>query len=149
MLIWNSSLVVGFDVVDSQHERLFRRINDLLKAIREGKGPDEIAVLIKFLELCFAEHFSTEEQLMASRPELDFGAHKSQHEVLKRALAHFNDRYQVKGASAKLTPGLQHNLWEWLRSHMLITDRKLACLMMSRAAAKNGDGGPRLVPKAV
>ncbi|MBZ0220339.1 MAG: bacteriohemerythrin [Candidatus Methylomirabilis sp.] len=125
---WNDFYLMGLDVMDAQHMELVKRVNVLLEAMRDGRGAEEVAVLIRFLEAYAVEHFSAEERLMSSRPEIDFSTHKAQHHFLRRALANFKDKYRARGASASLALNLQQNLLQWLRNHMMITDKKFASI---------------------
>ena len=39
---WNENLAVGVDVIDNQHKGIISRINNLLNAMSQGKGKDEV-----------------------------------------------------------------------------------------------------------
>ena len=40
MIQWNSSLIVNIAEIDRQHQKLIQMINDLVGAMRQGKGKD-------------------------------------------------------------------------------------------------------------
>ena len=46
---WNDKLAVGIKTIDSQHRELFKRINNLVAAIKEHRCKTEIEVTLKFI----------------------------------------------------------------------------------------------------
>jgi len=44
---WRQDLSVGFQEIDDQHKELFRKINDLLESIGQGRGIQEVKNMIK------------------------------------------------------------------------------------------------------
>jgi hypothetical protein len=47
---WTETLATGISTIDSQHKELFKRINDLVLAIKEHRCSSEIDGTIKFLD---------------------------------------------------------------------------------------------------
>ncbi|WKZ32058.1 MAG: bacteriohemerythrin [Thermodesulfobacteriota bacterium] len=131
---WNDSYMVGLDILDSQHKELVERIRVLLEAMRQGRG--DVATILGVLEGYAIEHFDTEERLMSSKPEIDFSKHKEQHYFFRRAMTNLMDKYSSRGESAKLALNLQQNLWQWLGSHMMITDKKFAKILRGKESAQ-------------
>ncbi len=62
---WTEKLATGISTIDSQHKELFRRINNLVTAIKERRCKTEIDGTIKFLDDYARVHFSEEEKHMA------------------------------------------------------------------------------------
>src|SRR3970282_1435784 len=48
---WRHDLSVGFQEIDDQHKELFRKINDLLESIGQGRGIQEVKNMIKFIKV--------------------------------------------------------------------------------------------------
>jgi hemerythrin len=46
---WNSSLSVGVDLIDTQHQELFRRIDSFYDAMKAGRGQDEVLKVLDFM----------------------------------------------------------------------------------------------------
>jgi hemerythrin len=46
---WNNNLLTGHDLIDRQHQELFRRINALLDAAQNGKGQEAVIDAINFM----------------------------------------------------------------------------------------------------
>ena len=58
---WTQDMAVGIETIDEQHKELFKRISDLLQAIREHRCKSEIDGTIKFLDDYARFHFGEEE----------------------------------------------------------------------------------------
>ena len=64
LFVWDKSLEIGNDEIDSQHKEIFKRVNKLLSAMADGSGKDTIGKLIEFLTEYVVNHFDAEERLM-------------------------------------------------------------------------------------
>jgi hemerythrin-like metal-binding protein len=77
---WEPSLAVGHEVIDAQHQELFKRVNTLLEACKAGRGKEEILGVMEFLEAYIGEHFRAEEQEMqAFQPLAETGNPTTKH----------------------------------------------------------------------
>lgn len=132
---WSNAFILGLDLIDSQHKELCGRAGLLVEAMQQGKG-DEAVRLITSLEIYAHEHFSAEEELMCLVPGQNFRPHIAQHQVFRRALANLKMRSAAKGPSSSLVLCLQQTLWDWLKSHILITDRRFAEGFQRQAAGR-------------
>jgi len=55
---WTQNLSIGVAEIDNQHKELFKRINNLLDAISQGKGKQELFAVLEFLEDYSKFHFA-------------------------------------------------------------------------------------------
>jgi hemerythrin len=55
---WTEKLATGISTIDSQHKELFKRINNLVIAIKEHRCKSEIDGTIRFLDDYARVHFS-------------------------------------------------------------------------------------------
>ena len=81
---WTDRLATGISTIDSQHKELFKRINNLVTAIRERRCKSEIDDTIKFLDDYARVHFSEEEKHMR---ETEYPGLDRQHEDHRQYLA--------------------------------------------------------------
>lgn len=44
--IWDGSLSVGVDMIDTQHKGIFSRVDNLLNSMSKGKGREEIGKVV-------------------------------------------------------------------------------------------------------
>lgn len=134
MIKWTPALAVGHATIDTQHQELFRRLEQLLTAMMKGdKG--EIGRLFEFLGAYVVEHFGVEERLMVEHAYPEYAAHKAAHErfvadytALRAAMV------AAGGGSAALTIKVQNWCGDWLKAHIAGTDQKLATFLGQRKA---------------
>ena len=43
---WNDSLAVGIEVIDAQHKGIFSMVNNMLSAMSQGKGTEEVGMFL-------------------------------------------------------------------------------------------------------
>jgi hemerythrin-like metal-binding protein len=130
-LQWDDALAVGDETVDNQHRNLFRLYNELVDALKEGRGRDFCMDALAGLADYAREHFADEEAFMerVDYPELE--EHHAEHEAFKEELA--LEIKAVKGGQkdhAFLARELASKLRTWLTDHLTHTthgpDRRLA-----------------------
>ena len=89
MLIeWSSSLVVGHELIDSEHEHIVRLINDYSDHITGNLSRDKQLKAYSEIVDCLSAHFIKEEQIMASHKYDNLGAHIKAHGGLFEKLTH-------------------------------------------------------------
>ena len=126
-LQWTPDMETGIEVVDRQHRELVEQVNRLLQAMRAGKGRKVVGDLLAFLGRYAVEHFQTEEEIMRKGGYPEYERHRAVHEAFKRDFAKLAAEYE-KQANTKLalTIEVQKRVMEWLRQHILKTDKKAA-----------------------
>ncbi len=118
---WDTSLSVGNEVIDKQHQGLFDILNNLDEAIGNPAITLDIKLVIEDLEKYIQIHFKTEEKLMSKGNYSRIETHIQKHEyfiekiaVLKRDIAH--------GRSVSALDLLCF-LAKWLRDHIMTEDK--------------------------
>jgi hemerythrin len=115
---WTEKLAVGFKEIDDQHKELFKKVNDLFNAMKQGKGRDEINTVIKFLEEYTVFHFSNEEKYMMKYAYPEYKEHKAQHDGLINDLKKIKSDIAKDGVNTLQVIDLQRNLTDWLMVHI-------------------------------
>ena len=124
---WSDSLSIGIASIDSQHKELFKRINNLVIAIKQHRCKDEIDGTIKFLEDYARIHFSTEEKSMN---ETHYEGYEEQREDHKRYLAYLAELKEqaslprVHGSSYELSTTTNQVIVDWIVDHIMKLDMK-------------------------
>lgn len=122
---WQPELSVGIDEIDTQHKMLISKINDLIKAILDGQGRENVITVLKFLESYVIEHFQCEEQIMRDLNheyiEEHIEAHKAFHNNLKDILKTVGE----KGVSHETMEIIEQDLITWLLRHIVEMDAKI------------------------
>jgi hemerythrin len=125
-LEWNPSFAIGVGAVDEQHQELFRRVNDLMTSMAEGKGRDKVESLLAFLESYALTHFSEEQGEMARAGYPGLVGHVKEHESFMGELGALKLELHETGATASLTIAVNNRVCKWLVEHVLRADRAFA-----------------------
>jgi hemerythrin-like metal-binding protein len=135
---WTKDLAVGNSEIDGQHQELFAAVDAIVTAVTQGRGREEIARTIKFLEAYTAFHFSAEERLMADIRYPGIELQRREHAQFVRDLAEWKHQYESEGPPEgfDLIAHLEHRLVAWLRTHVAVTDHALGEFLASRRQAQ-------------
>lgn len=127
---WDDRYNTGNYIIDYQHQRLVRLINDL----NEIRLHDELRPFL--IDVVFDEvvsythyHFDTEEKFMAHTNYSSLHEHKLMHEEFKKKLAHFKAGLVTKQKSVDREFCLF--LRDWLINHILVEDPKFITEMVA------------------
>jgi len=120
---WLDLYSTGIETIDRQHENLTDLLNCLNEAWRTGKGHDVLLFrLDQFLDAVGA-HFRDEETLMQEKAYPDLDLHRAEHDFLLVQVLQF--RTQFANTEVELTESMLDFFRDWLRDHILISDRRL------------------------
>jgi len=122
-ILWNSSLETGHPEIDRQHRALLRAYNDLLKAMIDGRGRDEIQKTLVFLKDYTVEHFTMEERLMEMCDYAEAPDHKALHQEFVGKVTQFLGRFD---RGAIVTISVMEFMRIWLLGHIQGIDKQLA-----------------------
>lgn len=129
---WNASYSVGVDAIDVQHRELFRRVSDLVEAMRHAAGKDGVSQTLDFLGDYVVDHFSNEARLMAEHRYPGRAAHLAEHAVFLTTLEQLRQRFQLEGPSARLAMEVNNKVCDWLVKHVLRTDKALGAFLATK-----------------
>ncbi|MFT3917122.1 MAG: bacteriohemerythrin [Anaeromyxobacteraceae bacterium] len=130
-LVWTPAIAVGHHDIDTQHQELFRRLGQLLDAVRSGRSA-EIGRLFDFLGVYCVDHFGMEQTLMEQTGYPDYPMHKAAHQRFIKTYQDLQASFGAQGATADLTQKLRGWIGDWLWAHIGQTDRKLAGFLQQR-----------------
>jgi hemerythrin len=122
---WDASMTTGVILVDNEHQELFRQVDNLNKAMLEGKGRDEIGKLLNFLGDYVAKHFAHEEQAMDQYRCPAEVANKAAHNQFIAKFKELKTRFDSAGANSALTIEIHDTLRNWLVQHIRQIDTQL------------------------
>lgn len=84
-LVWQDRFNIGVDLIDREHQKLFRIINRLFALMeQEKKNPWLFQEVIKYFRDHAMKHFAEEEVYMASIDYIDFETHKRIHDDFRK-----------------------------------------------------------------
>ena len=121
---WNASYAVGIEIIDLQHQELFRQISKLIDAMQQSRGKDEVAATLRFLAAYAERHFALEEALMAKHgyATAPTAEHKGEHAGFRSTFAALDSQLAEQGPSAALAIEVNNKICNWLVRHVLGTD---------------------------
>lgn len=123
---WSDEYLLGDEKVDNQHKRIFRMVNDLLKACDEGFDVVLLQETLDFLVNYAVQHFNDEEELQrrCNFPELE--SHRQEHEDFKKTVLDYAEEFKKGGSSADLSNVLNQVVVTWLIKHVSYEDQKIS-----------------------
>jgi hemerythrin len=122
LITWNETLEVNIKKIDDQHKRLIELINILHDSMKAGKGNELIGPILSDLLSYTAFHFATEEKLFQEYAYPEFLRHKKEHDDLANKVKAFGNDF--RSGKISVTIDVMHFLRDWLRSHILGSDKK-------------------------
>jgi hemerythrin-like metal-binding protein len=126
---WTPHLAVGHEEIDRQHRELLRRANEILDAMTEGRGLEEVDRTVAFLAEYVAHHFKTEERQMALLAYPGITAHKAEHAAFVTQMLRLRDEFRAGGPTMPLAVELQRLVCALVGDHFLRTDQALATFL--------------------
>lgn len=122
---WDPQLETGNDLVDTQHQRIYELLNELLAADASEKDIHTVAEVLDALALYSATHFGAEEALMTASgyPQELSTAHTAEHRDLTEKTRDFVLEYRAGNVSS-IVPVAEF-LCSWLGHHIEDEDRRL------------------------
>ena len=123
---WSDALATGVNEIDNQHKEIFSRFGRLFTACSQGKGKDEVLVLLGFLDEYVKEHFAAEERLQLRHAYPEYAAHKAEHSRFIADVARLTSEMKAEGATLSLVIMTNKTLAAWLVQHIKKTDMAFA-----------------------
>lgn len=131
---WTEKLSTGISTIDSQHKELFKRINNLVTAIKQHRCKDEIDGTIKFLEDYARIHFSEEEKHMRETNYAGLDEQREDHKKYLAALAELKEQAslpRIPGSSYDLSATTNQVVVDWIVDHIIKLDMKFGAFLNS------------------
>jgi hemerythrin len=128
---WNDGMSVGVLAFDNQHKRLFAIINKLHDAMKDGRGKEVLdGVMLELVDYT-VYHFLAEEKAFIDSGYAAFAAHKREHDTFTAQLK----AARGQAATNAATLATMKQLTDWLRNHIMVTDKKYTAHFGGRKAA--------------
>jgi hemerythrin-like metal-binding protein len=124
---WTERYSVGVAIIDEQHKQIFKDINSLISLIDTKPSLTVLESVVDDMIDYVANHFTTEERLLAQHPGL--AAHQAKHQVFADQALEF-DRQLFAAKPEEMAMNLYLFLGAWLQNHILTEDR--ACFAYLR-----------------
>ncbi|AUC62028.1 hemerythrin [Cyanobacterium sp. HL-69] len=120
---WREEYITGENVIDQQHQYLFKLINQLHNAMMEGHGKEVINNTLARLVEYTIKHFDAEEKFMIDYNYPDYAIHKEKHEMLKNDVITLQK--ELLEHQQFITAKVSRFLTDWLIHHIKGEDLKM------------------------
>jgi hemerythrin len=131
-IAWTPDYAVHVQQIDEQHRELFRRFNDLLEAMWNGKGKEAVTDSLLFLGEYTVSHFKGEELLMMQYDYPHYRTHKGIHDGFVQEVKEFTAECANQDLETGVVVGVAVKLGDWLQDHIKRMDVQLGAFLKSR-----------------
>lgn len=126
-ITFDTALLTGNGMIDTQHRELIDRVNRLSAAAEGGRGEVTAVQTLGFLKDYTELHFLDEEKLQGENAYPLLEAHRGQHNEFRRAIDELKEMLdEEEGPGPAFVAAVKLNLEEWLVKHIMIWDKQLA-----------------------
>lgn len=127
---WSDRFALGIDLIDQQHQVLFRLIDQLARAIQDEISEAELQTIFAELHKYTLTHFATEERLMAQYAYPADQDHRGNHQTLENSLEQLVER--ANNGEPLVSIQTMNFLRLWLYNHIDGTDRQFADFLKAK-----------------
>jgi len=125
---WDDDYSVGVASMDSHHKNLFKILDKLHAAMKDGEAEEIIAGIINELIDYTKYHFSEEEKLMEKANFQGLPAHKREHDAFIQKMAKYKEKVD-NGMAIFAVADVANAAVDWLREHIMVMDKKYKSVM--------------------
>lgn len=130
LMPWSPKLELSIEIIDDHHKKLVVFINLLHKAMRLQKGRKEVGGILKDLAEYTVFHFGFEEELFKKYGYPEYENHRKIHEKLVAQVLGYQKDFTT--GKATITMDLMDFLTQWLKDHILKTDKAYVPFLKDR-----------------
>lgn len=132
-LEFNQDLMVGNQFMDKEHEMLIEYINMLDRAIENEASKRIVGEVLKGVVEYTKTHFFLEEEMMEVFQYPDREAHLKAHKGFKETALKLIEQHE--SGEKEMSGEVMDFLQDWLKSHILKIDTKLAAFLKGQTIA--------------
>ena len=133
-MLWKPEYALDVEPIDSQHKELFRRLERLGNAVRQGEAQGRLRETMNFLTAYVDWHFDDEQKLMRKSGYPDLDAHQKLHQGFQKELADSRHGMFAEGFTEFQAADLLERLNDWLVKHILGEDQKVKVFLEGKEA---------------
>lgn len=122
MYTWDDKYSVGIQSIDNQHKEIFKLLNDLLLAMKQGQAGSVTTGIILEMEKYAIIHFQKEEYFFQRFGFPGAEKHIREHQLFIQKINGLKS--DIKAGKIAPTFELFHFLKEWIEHHILEVDKE-------------------------
>lgn len=129
MFMWKEHYRVGSELIDSQHQELFRRVSSFIRTVQSDEPWEDklekVEETLVFMQHYVIIHFADEEELQKEigYPELE--RHARIHENFKAEIQEFAQTVERDGFDEEKVQEFSAKVMTWLIMHVGKEDQKI------------------------
>ncbi|HHX74722.1 MAG TPA: hemerythrin family protein [Firmicutes bacterium] len=128
-MLWKEKYKIGVDLIDQQHQELFRRVTDFIVTVRgQGDWEERLAKVketLAFMQEYVVTHFADEEAYQAGINYPGLAAHQQIHDNFKREIDEYAKKFAATGFDEDLVQSFGGKLMAWLINHVAREDQRI------------------------
>ncbi len=128
---FTEDLFTGNSMIDTEHKKLLKAVDDLMQHISSGHGKDQVDSAVNFLLSYTKEHFKHEEDLQKQNSYPEYEKHLAWHKKYIDTLSGLQQKLVGNGASSLMVVELTGAVSDLVK-HIKTFDKKLADYLKSR-----------------
>ncbi|BCR03090.1 hemerythrin [Desulfuromonas versatilis] len=132
-LQWKAEYSVGVEIIDAQHQELFRRFGALTEACKQARGKEQLAELLDFLSDYIVFHFNDEESQMLRYGYPGFAGHREEHRSFMGRIEALRKQLAEGGSSFPLLVETNEAVLRWLIMHIRKVDTAFGEYLQGRS----------------
>lgn len=121
-MMWKEKYRIGVQLIDEQHEELFRRVSDFLQIVENQENwedkLDKVKETMAFMQDYVESHFHDEEVYQEEINFPDIENHKLAHKKFKEGIYDYIEIFQEEGFTEDKIKELAGKLMAWLIMHV-------------------------------
>lgn len=130
-IVWSDALSLGNETIDSEHKRLIKIANAIIRLAREDMGKKKIINAMQYLREYTVFHFQNEEKFMSQIQYPLSDAHSAEHAELKHQVKSY--QYALFHSVVITGDELLDFMKKWLIDHILNSDLKIKEFQIEQA----------------
>jgi hemerythrin len=130
LIVWDDTMCIGVEEVDSQHKRLFLLANEIAATLERGFDKEAVRKDLRALCDYAVEHFAAEEALMDMDAYPEYDLHVNEHMQCTTKALDFLEAFS-EDQEVDMAEFLQFVTF-WIRDHILNVDMTLGTFLRGR-----------------
>ena len=122
MFQWDDKYSVGIQSIDNQHKEIFKLLNNLLDAMKQGHGSEVTTEILWKLERYAIVHFQKEEFFFQRFNFQESNDHIREHNDFTKKVVSL--KADLKSGKITLSFELLNFLKAWIDHHILVVDKQ-------------------------
>lgn len=125
---WNDRYALGIDLIDHQHQELFRAINRIQNILQEGdlsRNQRACTEAIRFLKNYTWIHFQAEEEYQQAIHYENYEQHKRIHDNFRAIIMEYEEKLDAGPLTQESVQVFINMLQSWLVNHILFQDQRI------------------------